>query len=273
MWCRFALLALLLALLLSACGGDDPTATPAAAGSDVQGQLTVFAAASLTEAFTELKAHFEAANPGTTVTFNFGGSQQLVTQLTQGARADVFASANNAQMRSAQDSGVIAGNPQLFTRNRLAIVVPRDNPGNVNEARDLANDGLKIVVAAEEVPVGRYTREALDLMAADATFGSDFRQRVEANFVSLEENVRQVVSKVALGEADAGVVYVTDVTDEVRPNVALIEIPEAFNVIAEYPIAAVQEGNQELAQVFIAYVLSPEGQAILERYGFTPLPA
>jgi molybdate transport system substrate-binding protein len=260
---------------LAACG-DEEDAEPAADGdtdTSLQGEITVFAAASLTDAFNDMKADFETQYPEVTVTYNFAGSQQLVTQLVQGARADVFASANYAQMEAAQEGDVIDGEPSLFTRNRLAIIVPSDNPADINEPVDLAQPEIKLVVAAEAVPVGGYTLEVLDKMSADPEFGDDFRAQVEANFVSLEDNVRQVVSKVALGEADAGVVYVTDVTAEVAPQVEIIEIPEEFNVFAEYLVAMVREGNAELAEAFIQYLLSDAGQAVLQEYGFTELPS
>ncbi len=262
-----ALLVIFVTLLsLTACGNNDDAA-------DGGGEITVFAAASLTDAFNDLKADFETEHPGVTITYNFGGSQQLATQLVEGARADVFASANYTQMEVAQDGDVVEGEPRLFSRNRLAIIVPNDNPADISEPPDLAQPGTKLVVAAEAVPVGGYTLEVLGKMSADPEFGEDFRANVEANFVSLEDNVRQVVSKVALGEADAGVVYVTDVTADVAPQVELVEIPEEFNVIAEYPIAMVQDGDAELANTFIDYVLSDAGQAILQEYGFTELPS
>lgn len=259
-----ALAVLVVLSLLAACGGDD--------GGE-SGGLTVFAAASLTDAFTEMKDDFEAQHPDITVSYNFAGSQQLATQLVGGADAGVFASANNTQMQAAQDGDVIVGDPRTFTRNRLAIIVPADNPAGLSAPADLAQPGLKIVVAGEAVPVGQYTLEALDNMSAAPEFGEDFRSNVEANFVSFEDNVRQVVSKVVLGEADAGVIYATDVTADVAFDVTLIEIPEEYNVIAEYPIAVVRDGNQELAEAFIDYVLSDDGQAILQEYGFTELPS
>ena len=272
---------LLLALMLSACGGDDadPTATSpagattasAAAESPVaalNGTLTVFAAASLTDAFTQIGDRLKADNPGLEIEFNFAGSQSLVTQLGQGAHADVFASADTKQMRAAQDENVIANDPVIFTHNRLTIIVPADNPGGIEAPADLAKPGLKIVFANEEVPVGRYTGQVLDLMSADPAFGADFRTQVEANIVSLEDNVKQVVTKVQLGEADAGVVYSSDVTSAVRGDVATIDFPAELNVIAEYPIALIVDGNAALGQAFIDAVLSDAGQATLADNGF-----
>ncbi len=279
-------LAVALVAVLAACGGDDgassPTAADAAptavattattASEPLAGQLTVFAAASLTEAFEEIRSALQAANPDLEITFNFAGSQALATQLTQGADADVFASANSTQMKAAQDGGVIVGDPVVFTRNRLVIVVPKDNPGAITQPGDLAKSGLKIVIAAPDVPVGKYTLEMLDKMSADPSFGGDFRSKVEANVVSHEDNVKQVVTKVQLGEADAGVVYVTDITADVAADVASVEVPEQLNVIAEYPIALVANGNSALGQDFIDYLFSEDGQQTLIAHGFTVLP-
>jgi molybdate transport system substrate-binding protein len=264
-------------LLMAACGdGDDESEpTTAVGGSDLpaglEGNLTVFAAASLTDAFGLVKQILEDANPDLTIEYNFAGSQQLATQLGEGAHADVFASANMSQMTTAQDAGRIESEPVIVARNRLAIIVPSDNPAGVAQPADLANDGLKLVVANPDVPVGGYTLDILDKLSANPTFGADFRTKVEANFVSLESNVRQVVTKVQLGEADAGIVYVSDVTPDVREDVQLIEIPDEFNVIAEYPIAPIADGNTTLAQAFIDFLLSAGGQQALAEWGFTPV--
>lgn len=255
-----------------ACGDDQetlatvPLSTHVPGGLD--GTLTVFAAASLTDAFGEIQTRLEDANPELAIDYNFGGSQQLATQLSQGANADVFASANEAQMTTARDEGQIDGESVIFARNRLAIIVPTDNPAGIDAPGDLATDDIKLVVANPDVPVGGYTLDVLDSMSGDPTVGSDFRSRVEANIVSEEENVRQVVTKVRLGEADAGIVYASDVTEDARNDITLIEIPDALNIIAEYPIAPVAGGNGELAQAFIDFLLSADGQAILEAHGF-----
>ena len=234
--------------------------------------MRVFAAASLTEAFEAIGARLEEANPGLSVEYSFAGSQALVAQLNEGAKADVFASASVGQMTAAQEAGV-AGEANVFTQNRLAIVVPADNPGGVMSAADLAKDELKLVLAQAEVPVGQYAREAICKMQQEsATYGEDFARRVAANVVSEENNVRAVLSKVQLGEADAGIVYTTDITMDVAGDVGLIEIPVAVNVIAHYPVAPVTGGNAELAAAFIGYVLRREGQAALMEAGFEPRP-
>lgn len=241
-------------------------------GSASDQTLTVFAAASLTESFEEIGNDFEQQHQDVTVEFNFAGSQALVTQLVQRARADVFASANQQQMERAQSEGVIAADATTFAENALVIIVPADNPAGITELADLATPGIKLVVAAEDVPVGAYTRQMLDNASQDSSFGATFREQVEANIVSNESNVKQVVTKVQLGEADAGVVYLTDVTAEVRDEIDQIEIPDEINVVASYPIAPVTDGNQELASTFIDFVLSDAGQEILASYGFRPAP-
>jgi molybdate transport system substrate-binding protein len=243
---------------------------PAAIHS-AEGALTVFAAASLTDAFEAMKADLEAANPAVSITFNFGGSQALVTQLTEGAPADVFASANTAQMAAAEEAGVIAGAPVTFVRNRLAIVTPAANPAGIVAPADLGGEGIRLVLAQPEVPAGRYARESVCAMADDpAVYGEDFVGRVAANLVSEEEDVRNVLAKVQLGEADAGIVYDSDAA-AAGAGVAVIPIPDDANIMATYPVAAVAGGNESIAGAFIAYLLGDEGQATLQDYGFEPV--
>jgi molybdate transport system substrate-binding protein len=235
----------------------------------VQGALTIFTAASLTEAFKEMAAQIEQANLGTRLTFNFAGSPTLRTQLAQGARADVFASADEPNMAGALKDGTIAGEPQIFACNVLVVVVPAKNPGGIHTLQDLAKPKLKLVLTNKDVPVGNYARQTLEKLSQDPSYGPDFATRVRANLVSEETNVKQVASKVQLGEADAGIVYSTDVTPALRDAVRVIQIPPEFNVIANYPIAAVKGAiNEAGARAFIAYALSPVGQAILARHGF-----
>ncbi|HEU5430672.1 MAG TPA: molybdate ABC transporter substrate-binding protein, partial [Thermomicrobiales bacterium] len=247
-----------------ACAPASPAASPAATvpASPVAphaaefpaagGQLTVFAAASLTDAFNDMKQSLEAAHPGLTITYNFAGSQALVTQLQQGAKADVFASANDVQMKAAIANGSIAGAPVVFARNVLTIIVPAANPAGIATAADLAKPGLKLVLAAPAVPAGKYAREAICKLAADSANGEGFAAKVAANVVSEEEDVRDVLAKVHLGEADAGIVYVTDAMSA-GAAVRTIDIPAAANVVATYPIAATTDGDAALADAFIAY--------------------
>jgi molybdate transport system substrate-binding protein len=272
---RLYSLAVLAALALGACGqvpapGVSPGATQASASSGApSGTLTVFAAASLTDAFTEMGSAFEAAHPGSTIRFSFSGSQILRTQIEQGAAADVFASANNTEMDAlVADKLIRGGTLETFATNRLVVVMPAKNPAGIASLTDLARPGLKLVLAAEEVPAGRYARQILTNL--NASLGSDYRDKVLANVVSDEIDVKQVVGKVQLGEADAGIVYVSDAV--AVPELGRIEIPADVNVIARYPLAALSESsNPALAKAFIDYVLSPDGQAALKKWGFSPV--
>lgn len=163
----------------------------------------------MTDAFTEIGNNFQSANPNVTVAFNFAGSQALRTQIEKGAPADVFASTNGKEMETLIANSFIAENAsQIFLSNKLVLILPADNPASINSIEDLAASGIKIVLAAEEVPVGNYARQALNLM--NISFGEDFKDKVLANVVSSEDNVKQVVAQVQLGEADAGIVYTSD---------------------------------------------------------------
>lgn len=236
--------------------------------------LRVFAAASLSAAFTDLSAVFEAAHPGVTVEFNFAGSQQLAQQLAQGAPADVFASANQRQLEAIVGTGrAQAADGQVFAHNRLIVIYSTDSSRPLSTLTDLAQPGLRVVLAAAEVPVGQYAREFLDKASA-GELGSDYAAMVLANVVSYEENVKAVFTKVALGEADAGIVYTSDATGADAERVEELAIPDAFNVIATYPLVALTDADQPgLAAEFVAFVLSPEGQAVLQQHGLLPVGA
>jgi molybdate transport system substrate-binding protein len=272
------LILLVVSLLVVACtsaASPAPTTMPqpisASAQAPAPGQkLTVFAAASLTDAFNEIGEQFKQQHPGVALEFNFAGSQQLRTQLEQGAAADVFASANTKEMNGAIQSGlVVSGTQKTFARNRLALIVPRDNQGGVKELKDLAKPGLKIILAAANVPVGGYALTALDKMNAD--LGATFSQTVLSNVVSYEDNVKQVVAKIQLDEGDAGIVYSSDVTPAAAKKVTRLDIPDKYNVLATYPLAVLQAAPQaDLAARFVDFVLSADGQAILQKWGFIP---
>ncbi len=264
-----------LGVLVAACSGAGAAPTTAAASPQPAGEVVVFAAASLSDAFTEIGQEFQGAHPGVTVTFNFAASQQLAQQLGEGAPADVFASANPQQILAAIETGrVVAGSERVFVRNRLIVVLPADNPGDIVRLQDLARPGLRLVLTAAEAPAGQYTLEFLDRASADPAFGASFRDEVLANVVSYEENVRAVVAKVLLGEADAGIVYSTDAASEDAAQLGRLDIPDGLNVIAEYPIAPVADStNPGLAAAFVDFVLSPQGQAILADHGFAPVSA
>lgn len=267
-------LTLLMTMLMAACGAATPAAPAAtSAPADSGGELTVFAAASLTAAFKEIGQQFGAANSGATITFNFAGSDQLATQINQGAPADVFASANTKQMDVVIQAGeVISGTQRAFARNRLVVVYPKDNPGKLAALTDLANPGLKIVLANQRVPVGGYALDFLAKASKLPEYTAEFSPTVIKNVVSYEENVKAVLSKITLGEADAGIVYTTDAATVADGSIGQIAIPDTLNTIATYPIAATRNAKHpDLAKKFVDFVLGPGGQQVLAKYGFIPI--
>lgn len=233
----------------------------------------MFAAASLTDVFADLGARLEADHAGLDVIVEAAGSQALVTQLQEGATADVLATANMTTMNVAAESGLVAGTPVSFTANRLVIVAPKDNPAGITSLDDLAGDDIRLVIANEDVPAGTYARQALCSWSHGDAAPEGALDAVAGNVVSEEEDVRNVLAKVQLGEADAGIVYASDaVASELAGTpLTVVDFPEGVPVSASYPVAATAVGNQELANAFISALLSPDGQALLERYGFTPI--
>ncbi len=223
--------------------------------------LTVFAAASLTDAFKVLGRRFEATHPGVAVRFNFGASNVLALQIKEGAPADVFASAAMQPAEQLRAAGELLDSTTVFARNKLVVVVPRDNPANLRTWTDIAHGGVKLVLAAPGVPAGDYARVVLQR--------AGILEAALKNLVSNEPTVRAALSKVVLGEADAGVVYVSDARS--RPGVRAIAIPDAANMIAEYPICATRaSADAELAQAFVRFVKTPSSQSLLGSYGFIP---
>ena len=264
----------LLGLLASACGDDSgssagSTASPVTTGasssaattspptaSPVSGDITVFAAASLTDSFNAIGAAFTKANPDAKVTFSFDASSALVQQITQGAPADVFASADTANMDKLTNAGLNGTEPVVFATNVLAIIVPKGNPAGITGVADLAKPGVKVVVCAPEVPCGKYASQVFD--AAKVTVAP----------ASQEQNVKGVVTKVTAGEADAGIVYITDI-QAAGDKAEAVTIPPEINVVAKYPIASVEASSHgDVDQAFIDFVLGPEGQQILADHGF-----
>jgi molybdate transport system substrate-binding protein len=226
--------------------------------------LTVFAAASLRDVFTALGTTFEKEHPGVKAQFNFAGSQELRIQIEQGAPADVFASADIKHMDAARKAGLVDA-PKLLATNAPVIVVPADNPGKVKSLADLPTV-KRLVIGTPEVPIGAYTLQILE--KAKAQLGPEFPARVQARVASRELNVRQVLTKVMLGEADAGIVYRTDARSA-ADKVRVVEIPAEFNVVTEYPIATLARApHPDLANAWVALLTGPAGQAALEGTGF-----
>jgi molybdate transport system substrate-binding protein len=235
--------------------------------------LTVFGAASLAEYLDSLKPIFEKSHPGVTVRTNTAGTGQLRVQIEQGAPADVFMSADTQNMDTLLAAGRVS-KPAVFCRNRLTVIVPRDNPGHIESLADLAKPKLTLVIGAADVPIGKYTKTVIDKMDASGAYGKDFARRVLANVRSEEPSVKPVVTKVSLGEADAGFCYISDVTPVVRPKVRALRIPDKDNVIAIYPIAVLEDSKQKaLGEDFVKLVLSSQGQRLLAKHGFLPLTA
>ena len=240
-----------LALLAGACASRNPT------GSLEIQNLTVFAAASLTDGFTEAGDEFARSNTRVRFTFNFGSSSTLATQIINGAPADVFASADEANIQKVVDAKLTDGAATSFVGNRLQIAVAPGNPKKIGGLADLARPDVVLVLAAPTVPAGKYALDALT------------RANVTARPVSLEVDVRAVLNKVSLGEADAGIVYVTDVKSA-ADRVTGVNIPEQHQVLARYPIAVLRDSkNARLARGFVDYLLSPAGQSVLAEFGFS----
>lgn len=255
---RAGMLAVWLLLASVATGAERPT-------------LTVFAAASLAAPFHELAREVERTEPGVRVQLNLAGTQQLVAQLRQGARADVLAAADERTMAIADSSGLLAGPSVVFAHNALAVIVPRTNPAGLARLEDLARPGIKLVICADAVPAGHYTRQLLARLALQPGFRKDFARRVLSNTVSEEEHVRAVFNKVQLGEADAGVVYRSDVSEQRTTQVRVLPVPEAANVLTAYPIAVLRSATDRArAERFVTLLRSAKGQAILTRHGMRP---
>ena len=249
---RRAAVAAVLAVVLAACESPPESGT-----------LSVYAASSLTEAFSEIETVFEAAHADIDVSVTYAGSQILRLQIEQGAPADVFASANPEHMQALVDSGLVAES-RVFVRNELVVIVPLDNPAGIESLEDLP-EASRVVLGTRNVPVGRYTRDVLRLAAP--MLGEGFEATVLSRVVSEETNVRLARAKVELGEADAAIVYRTDAGSSDR--VRIVEIPSEFNVIADYPIGALRRTTvPATAEAWVGLLMSPEGRTVLARHGF-----
>ncbi len=253
---RMCLVIVVAAAFLTACGSAAGTPSASPSGTPLSGTVSVFAASSLTDSFKALGSSFQAAHPGITVQFNFAGTPTLVTQIEQGAQADVLASADPTNMDKLTADGFTAGAAQVFAHNQLEIVVGPGNPMHISGLADLARPGVIYIAEAATVPAGKYSLQALA------------KAGVSVTPKSLETDVKAVVSKIELGEADAGIVYSTDVK-AAGTKVQGVSIPAADNVVATYPIVAVKgTKNSAAANAFILYVRSSTGQSTLESFGF-----
>lgn len=238
-------------------------------GGGEGGTLTVLAASSLTDAFRELAKTFEEQNPGVEVRQSFESSSTLLTQIQQGAPADVFASASEEEMDTAVEEGLAGGEPEVFVKNREVVMVPEANPAGIEGFRDVAKPGVKLVLAEEGVPAADYALEILG--KADEEYGAGFEEDVLSNVVSREADVRASVNRVVVGDADATFGYASDYTPDVRDRVEVVPIPPDLNIIATYPIAALKEAKEPgLAQEWVDLVTSEQGQRVLEEWGFEP---
>jgi molybdate transport system substrate-binding protein len=254
-------------VVLTGCGGAGAADEEGSGGEGTT--LTVFAASSLTDAFGELARTFEERSPGVEVRQSFESSSTLLTQIQHGAPADVFTTAAQEEMNTAVKDGLVAGEPVVFVRNREVIMVPEDNPANIESMRDLSKPGVKLVLAEDGVPAADYALEILD--KANVEYGRGFRQDVLSNVVSREADVRASVGRVVLGDADATFGYASDYTPDVKNRVRVIPIPPDLNIIATYPIAVLDAAKDpELARKWVDLLVSDEGQRVLEKWGFEP---
>src|SRR3990170_2062696 len=247
----------------SASEGDD------GGGENGGGTLTVLAASSLTDAFGELAVRFEEQNPGVEVRQSFESSSTLLTQIQQGAPADVFASASKEEMDAAMEEGLADGEPEMFVRNREVVMVPKDNPAGIRDFEDVSKPGVKLVLAEEGVPAADYALEILG--KADEEYGPGFKKDVLSNVVSREADVRASVNRVVVGDADATFGYASDYTPDVRDRTRVVQIPPDLNIVATYPIAVLEDAKEpDLAREWLNLVTSDEGQRVLEKWGFEP---
>ena len=291
---RLAALLAVLALVLVACSSSSgaspsasaaPAATPSAAASAVASttapasavastapsaavDLTVYAASSLKAALDKVKAQYEAANPGTTLTISTDASSALEAKIEQGAPADVFLSADTTNPQKLVDKALASGSLTNFAKNKLTVIVPKDNPAKLQTPEDLAKSGVKVIAAGDAVPITKYATQLVGNLAKEPGYPANFVAAYDANIASKEDNVGAIVAKVGTGEGDAGIVYVTDATGK---DVAAIAVPPDANVIATYAGAVLKSSaNPSAASTFLTWLAGPDGQATLSGFGFLP---
>ena len=291
---RLAALLAVLALVLVACSSSSgaspsasaaPAATPSAAASAVASttapasavastapsaavDLTIYAASSLKAALDKVKAQYEAANPGTTLTISTDASSALEAKIEQGAPADVFLSADTTNPQKLVDKALASGSLTNFAKNKLTVIVPKDNPAKLQTPEDLAKSGVKVIAAGDAVPITKYATQLVGNLAKEPGYPANFVAAYDANIASKEDNVGAIVAKVGTGEGDAGIVYVTDATGK---DVAAIAVPPDANVIATYAGAVLKSSaNPSAASTFLTWLAGPDGQATLSGFGFLP---
>lgn len=276
---RIMLIVLLVIILLQSGCSSQTSPTPVMSQTAVKTTdqkpsesitLVVFAAGSLTQSFTELGTMFEAQHPGTKVSFNFQNANTLAQQIEQGAPVDVFASAAEKFMTNAIDTGRVNKDAvKIFTQNKLVVIYPKNNSANIKTLGDLVKPGIKLVVGAKEGPQGAYVESFLTNASKAADLSKTYKEDFYKNVVSYESTVNGVVTKVSLGEADAGIVFFSDSQGSAIEKVNILEIPDSLNIVARYPIATINDSkNLEMAKAFVNFVLSPTGQEVLNKYGF-----
>ena len=251
------------------CGGGGASGDGDGGGAQ-DGTLTVLAASSLTDAFGELAKKFEQENSGVTVKQSFESSATLLAQIQQGAPADVFASASEEEMGTAVEEGLTKGKPEVFVKNREVVMVPKANPAGIRNFEDVAEPGVRLVLAEEGVPAADYALEILG--KADEEYGPGFEKDVLSNVVSREADVRASVNRVVVGDADATFGYASDHTPDIRDRVEVVPIPPNLNIVATYPIAALKDAKEpDLARKWVDLVTGEEGQRVLDEWGFEPV--
>jgi molybdate transport system substrate-binding protein len=273
------------ALVLAACSSSSgsspsasaaPVATPTAAASVAASSapsaaavdLTIYAASSLKAALDKVKTQYEAANPGTTLTISTDASSALETKIEQGAPADVFLSADTTNPQKLVDKALASGSLTDFAKNKLTVIVPKDNPAKIQTPADLAKSGVKVIAAGDAVPITKYATQLVGNLAKEPGYPANFVAAYDANIASKEDNVGAIVAKVGTGEGDAGIVYVTDANGK---DVAAIAVPPDANVIATYAGALLKSSaNPSAANAFLSWLAAPDGQAILSGFGFLP---
>jgi molybdate transport system substrate-binding protein len=275
-----------LAFVLAACSSSSraspsasaaPAATPTAAASAAASSapsaaavdLTVYAASSLKAALDKAKTEYEAANPRTTLTISTDASSALETKIEQGAPADVFLSADTSNPQKLVDKALASGSLTEFAKNKLTVIVPKDNPAKIKTPADLADGGVKIIAAGDAVPITKYATQLVGNLAKEPGYPANFVNAYDANVASKEDNVGAIVAKVGTGEGDAGIVYVTDANG--KAGVVPVDVPPDANVIATYGGAALKSSaNPSAANAFLTWLAGPDGQAVLSGFGFLP---